>query len=98
MRPDRSQPALRSDRLPAVAEAKPTEISVSFDDNRLASLVLGQYDENLAKVERRLGVIALANGNHVTIKGPVEACEHARLVLANLSAPATQRRISTCAP
>ena len=59
---------------------------MAFDDNRHASLVFGQYDQNLAKLERRLGVIANANGNHVTIKGTVEACEHARLVLENLYA------------
>ncbi len=78
-----------------MAEARPAEISVSFDDNRLASMVFGQYDENLAKVERRLGVVALANGNHVTIKGPLEACEHARLVLANLAARARQGQAVT---
>jgi phosphate starvation-inducible protein PhoH and related proteins len=95
LRPDRSQPSLRAEVLPSVADTKPAEISLSFDDNRLASLVFGQYDENLAKVERRLGVVAHANGNHVTIKGPVEACEHARLVLANLSARARQGHIVT---
>lgn len=60
------------------------EITLAFDDNRHASLVFGQYDQNLAKLERKLGVIANANGNHVTIKGPAQACEHARLVLENL--------------
>ena len=60
------------------------EINLAFDDNRYASLVFGQYDQNLAKLERRLGVIANANGNHVTIKGSPEACEHARRVLENL--------------
>ena len=33
-----------------------TEVVLSFDDNRLASLVFGQYDQNLAHLERRLGV------------------------------------------
>ena len=54
------------------------EINLSFDDNRHASLVFGHYDQNLAKLERRLGVIANVNGNLVTIKGSPEACEHAR--------------------
>lgn len=80
---------------PSFVEAKPAEISVSFDDNRLASLVLGQYDENLAKLERKLGIVAHANGNHITIRGPLEACEHARLVLANLSARARQGLVLT---
>jgi phosphate starvation-inducible PhoH-like protein len=60
------------------------EITLAFDDNRHAALVFGQYDQNLAKIERRLGVTANASGNHVTIKGPPAACEHARLVLENL--------------
>ncbi len=65
-------------------EADSVEINLSFDDNRYASLVFGHYDQNLAKLERRLGVIANANGNLVTIKGSQDACEHARLVLENL--------------
>lgn len=60
------------------------EVTLAFDDNRHASLVFGQYDQNLAKLERRLGVAASANGNHVTIRGPAEACERARLALENL--------------
>jgi phosphate starvation-inducible PhoH-like protein len=46
-----------------------TEVLLSFDDNRLASLVFGHYDQNLAHLERRLGVVVSPNGNHVTIKG-----------------------------
>ena len=59
---------------------------MTFEDNRHASLVFGQYDQNLTKLERRLGVAAHANGNHVTLKGPPEACERARLALENLYA------------
>ncbi len=62
------------------------EVTLTFEDNRHASLVFGQYDQNLAKLERRLGVVANPNGNHVTIKGTAEACEHARLTLENLYA------------
>jgi phosphate starvation-inducible PhoH-like protein len=65
-----------------------TEITLAFDDNRHASILFGQYDQNLAKVERRLGVFANAIGNHVTIKGPPEACEQARHVLEALYARA----------
>ena len=57
------------------------ELTLTFDDNRFASAVLGQYDQNVARIERRLGVTAIANGNRVTLKGPVEACESARRVL-----------------
>ncbi len=60
------------------------EITLAFEDNRYASLVFGHYDQNLAKIERRLEVASFANGNHVTLKGKSEACEHARRVLEAL--------------
>ncbi len=57
------------------------EVALTFDDNRLTSIVFGQYDQNIAKLERRLSVVTTANGNHVTIKGSPEACDHARRAL-----------------
>jgi phosphate starvation-inducible PhoH-like protein len=71
-------------RPPDKSAGHPFEITLAFDDNRHASILFGQYDQNLAKVERRLGILANANGNHVTLKGPAEACEQARQVLENL--------------
>jgi phosphate starvation-inducible PhoH-like protein len=69
---------------------KPTsqDTALAFDDNRLASLVFGQYDQNLARVERRLGVSMHVNGNQVVIRGAREACEQARRVLQTLYARA----------
>jgi phosphate starvation-inducible protein PhoH and related proteins len=64
--------------------AKPFETTIAFDDNGAASVVFGHYDQNLAAIERRLGVTANANGNHVVIKGPKEAAEHARRVFEML--------------
>ncbi|MBF9233140.1 PhoH family protein [Microvirga alba] len=66
------------------------EIILTFDDNRLASLVFGQYDQNLAHLERRLSVTAIANGNRVTVKGTPEASELARRVLEGLYERARQ--------
>lgn len=83
---DRSAQLVRPEVKRLGGEAETTEINLVFEDNRYASLVFGQYDQNLAKLERRLGVIANANGNLVTIKGPPEACEHARHVLETLHA------------
>ncbi|WP_188912768.1 PhoH family protein [Salinarimonas ramus] len=60
------------------------QISLTFDDNRLASLVFGHYDQNLAHLERRLGVLANANGNCVVLRGAPEAAEQARRVLESL--------------
>lgn len=67
---------------PGVAET--AQISLTFDDNRLASLVCGHYDQNLAHLERRLGVLANANGNCVIVRGSPEASEQARRVLEAL--------------
>ena len=61
-------------------ETKPTEIALAFDDNGLASIVFGHYDQNIARIERRLGVSANANGNQIVIRGPREASEQARRV------------------
>ena len=73
---------------PGVVEE--AEIILTFDDNRLASLVFGQYDQNLAHLERRLNVAAIANGNRVTVKGTPEASEMARRVLEGLYERARQ--------
>ncbi len=81
-------------RLPATAkredkrEAAPNEIALAFDDNSLASIVFGHYDQNIALIERRLGVVANANGNQIIIRGPREASEQARRVFETLYARA----------
>ncbi|MGL4323654.1 MAG: PhoH family protein [Beijerinckiaceae bacterium] len=64
------------------------EIILAFDDNRLASKVFGLYDQNLAHLERRLGIVANANGNHVVLKGSADVAERARRVLEELYARA----------
>ncbi len=61
-----------------------THVVLSFDDNRLASDLFGQFDQNLAEIERRLRVTASARGNQVTVKGDHEACDQARRVLESL--------------
>ncbi len=67
-----------------VAQNNATQISLTFDDNRLASVLFGQYGQNLALIERKLGVAASSRGNHVTIDGTRDACELARRVLEGL--------------
>ena len=66
------------------------EITLAFENNRHASTVFGHYDQNLAKIERRLNLSCVANGNHVTLKGGAEACEHGRRVLESLYARVKQ--------
>ena len=58
-----------------------THIVIAFDDNRLVPVLFGEYDQNLAMIEQRLGVDAAARGNQVTIRGTSEACTRARLAL-----------------
>ncbi|GJE76940.1 PhoH family protein [Methylorubrum suomiense] len=67
---------------PGLAET--VEVSLTFDDNRLASLVFGQYDQNVAHIERRLGVTGTALGNHLVLKGAPDAAEKARRVFERL--------------
>jgi phosphate starvation-inducible PhoH-like protein len=65
-----------------------TELTLAFDDNRLASSVFGLYDQNIAKIERKLGVVITANGNHVVVRGESGAAGLARKVLETLYARA----------
>jgi phosphate starvation-inducible protein PhoH and related proteins len=60
------------------------QVVLAFDDNRLASQLFGQYGQNLALLERRLGIVADSRGNHFTIEGPREQCEQGRRVLESL--------------
>lgn len=64
--------------------AEDAQIVLAFDDNRLALALFGQYGQNLALIERRLGVTADSRGNHVTLGGQRDACEQARRVLETL--------------
>jgi phosphate starvation-inducible PhoH-like protein len=73
-----------TDESITVAPDNATQIALTFDDNRLASVLLGQYGQNLALIERRLGVVANSRGNHVTLNGSREACEQARRVLESI--------------
>ncbi len=56
-------------------------IVVAFDDNRLTQELFGEFDQNLATIEQRLGIEAVARGNQVTLRGPGEALARARLAL-----------------
>jgi phosphate starvation-inducible PhoH-like protein len=74
----------RTEVRPREGLAETAEIKLSFDDNKLAGLVFGHYDQNLAHLERRIGVTAHVNGNQVTIKGAPDVTEQARRILEGL--------------
>ena len=48
-------------------------IVLTFDNNKLASALYGQFDENLARLEQKLGVDIRSRGNQLTIKGNAAA-------------------------
>jgi phosphate starvation-inducible protein PhoH and related proteins len=76
-----SLPRAGLEPTPSPAVKGPQEVTLSFDDNKRAGLMLGQYDQNLAHIERRLQVIATVNGNHLVLKGSREGVDRARRTL-----------------
>lgn len=72
----------------SAARTGSSEATIAFEDNRLLSIVCGYFDQNIARVERRLGVAIHSNGNRVTIKGSPVSVESARSVLSALYARA----------
>jgi phosphate starvation-inducible PhoH-like protein len=63
-----------------------SQLELAFEDNRLAAQLYGDFDQNLALIEQRLGVSATPRGNHVMLKGPASAIDQARRVLESLYA------------
>jgi phosphate starvation-inducible protein PhoH and related proteins len=67
-------------------DAGPVNLTLQFEDNRLAPLVFGGHDQHLALIEQRLGVQAVAHGNVLTVTGPGPATRQAKAVLEGLYA------------
>lgn len=59
-------------------------IVLTFDNNKLASALYGQFDENLARLEQKLDVKINSRGNQLTIKGNPVAAEQTRRALDHL--------------
>ncbi|WP_439543538.1 PhoH family protein [Hyphomicrobium sp.] len=70
----------------AKSQVPSKRLVVPFEDNRLLTQLLGEFDANLALLEDRLGIEAHAHGNVVVLTGPEQACEAARDVLERLYA------------
>lgn len=62
------------------------QAALTLEDNRLAGLVFGQYDQNIAHLERRLGITATVNGNHVVLRGAKDVAEQAKRIIQTLYA------------
>lgn len=61
-----------------------THVELTFDNNRLATLLFGQYDQHLALLEQMLGLDARARGNNVLLNGPYAQTNQARIALDHL--------------
>ncbi|MFO1184824.1 MAG: PhoH family protein [Bauldia sp.] len=72
--------------MTAALRGSRAHVVVAFDDNRLVGALFGEFDQNLALIEQRLGVDVVARGNQVTIRGDGTACATARLALDMLYA------------
>lgn len=58
--------------------------SISFEDNRLLAILLGEFDGNLAIIEDRLNIDAYIHGNIITLEGSKEQCDMAEEILEHL--------------
>src|ERR1700755_167224 len=67
-----------------------TQVVIDFDDNRAVSSLVGPYGQNLAQIERRLGIVVDSRGNHITLAGSRDGCDAARRVLETLYAQAVK--------
>lgn len=56
-------------------------VVLTFDNNKLAGRLYGPFDENLARIEQKLGVDIRSKGNQLAIKGESTAAEQARRAL-----------------
>ena len=54
---------------------------MQFDDNLLLPQLFGERDENLARIERQLGVSLVSRGNRLAISGPNARIDVARAAL-----------------
>ncbi len=69
---------------PTTDNALSSQLELAFEDNRLASQLYGDFDQNLALIEQRLGVSATPRGNHVLLKGSATGVDQGRRVLESL--------------
>lgn len=77
---------MKADRgtAPGSGASDMAHIVLTYEDNRLASSLFGQFDEHLALLEQKLGVDARARGNKVEIRGTQATSEQARRALDHL--------------
>jgi phosphate starvation-inducible PhoH-like protein len=77
-------PAETSPAKGSKAQRTDRRLTIPFEDNRVVAALFGEYDANLAVLEDRLGINAVAHGNVVTLNGASASIEIAREVLEEL--------------
>ncbi len=60
------------------------DVELAFEDNRLVSQLYGEFDQNLALIEQKLGIQTISRGNHVFLSGSKVAVDQARRTLETL--------------
>jgi phosphate starvation-inducible PhoH-like protein len=70
------------DKKPATGSAD--ALTLSFENNKLATMLFGQFDEHLAMLEKMLGIEAAARGNEVFLSGEASSVHRARMALEHL--------------
>ncbi|MEL7430815.1 MAG: PhoH family protein, partial [Pseudomonadota bacterium] len=82
-----------SSNLASAANARPgnttqstdsEQIALSFNNNQLASLLFGQFDQHLAMLEQQLHIMASARGNEVVLEGESTSIRQAKVALEHL--------------
>jgi phosphate starvation-inducible PhoH-like protein len=68
-------------KQPSSGASDMAHIVLTFDNNKHASALYGQFDENLARIEQKLGVDISSKGNQLSIQGEATAAEQARRAL-----------------
>ncbi len=71
--------------MPAVTKPEtPARIVLTFDDNKLAGALYGQFDQHLALIEQKLGLDIHSKGNQLIVSGTPHEAEQARQALEYL--------------
>jgi len=71
--------------MAAVAKLAPAEpLTVEFDDNSVLSMLYGEHDRHLSRIEQLLGVTIATRGNCLSIAGPGSAPSAAKIALMSL--------------
>jgi len=74
----------KNNQKPEMKARDTARIVLVYDDNRLARALFGQFDENVALIERELDVDAVTRGNQLEVHGDPWAIDQVRQVFDHL--------------